>query len=77
MHQFPDQVKLLSQAIQALPEKQQAAIFWLIANYDTAILICKEKTLTEQEREQCMDIALQKDDMYFLVLLLLERIINA
>ena len=70
-------IQLLLRAIESLPEHEQQAVLWLIANYDLAVSLCKEKPLTEQERKQCMDNALQKDDMYFLVLLLLERIINS
>ena len=77
MDHHSEDIQMLQHIIESLSEREQKAVLWLIANYDIAVSICKEKPLTEQERKQCMDNTLQKDDMYFLVLLLLERIINS
>ena len=77
MDHFSENIQLLQCAIESLPPKEQEAVQWLIANYDIAISICKEKPLTASQRKQFMKNAVQKDDMHLLVLLLLERIVNS
>lgn len=72
-----NQTDLLLQAIEKLPKNKQQAVQWLIANYDTAISICKVKPLTASQRKQYMENAVQKDDMHLLALILLERIVNS
>ena len=73
----PEQEKALREVMNKLPEKQQEAMNWLIANYDTTAAICKAKTLTEDESCKVINHAMQKNDDYLLALALLERIINA
>ena len=69
--------KALQDVISKLPEKQQAAVHWLITDCDAAAIICKAKTLTKEESQQVIDHAMQKNDDYLLALAILERIINA
>ena len=69
--------QILYRAIQELPEKEQSVIQWMIENYDFCVSICKEKALTTEQRKQLLQQATEKDDLYLLVLVLFERILNA
>lgn len=64
-------------SIDELPETKQNAILWLIANYDTLVSICRAKPLSMAQREFYIENAIQRDDMYTLSLILLERMINS
>jgi len=68
--------KQLVETICALPEDQQKVVTWLIANYDTAVAICKAKALSCDERQQLLECAEQKNNLYLLSLVLLEQILN-
>ena len=59
-----------------LTEKQQAAIAWLIRNYDFAEELCMAQPLTEEQRQRFWKRANEWDDDLMKVLLMLEKQLN-
>ena len=67
----------LIKAIEALPEGKRRAMIWLIKHYEFAVEMCEEGPLTKEQSADLERDAIERDDDYLLVLVLLERIVNA
>lgn len=64
----------LFEMIQALPEKPQFAMHWLIANLDTVEKMSNSGRLSEEERIKYKQQAIAQEDYMMLVLLLFEEL---
>ena len=72
-----NQYSELRTRFEALTPKRQAAIMWILRNFDFVMELCTKEKLTPESRKHFISLARQKGDDLMLALTLFEQAVNS